>query len=93
VQFKDKKREKQRQSVLRAKVLSSAAASDAADKSKKSASAAKRAESALEPARKMTAAKRRLKDFRQDTDDLADDYAMLKKLKRGKMTEVQKSSH
>lgn len=88
VKFKDKKREKQRQSVLRAKVLSSAAASDAADKSKKSASAAKRAESALEPARKMTAAKRRLKDFRQDTDDLADDYAMLKKLKRGKMTEA-----
>jgi hypothetical protein len=35
------------------------------------------------------AAKRRLLETRADADDLADDYALLRKVKKGKITEVR----
>lgn len=90
-QFKDRQREKQRKSALRAKEASAtAAAATAAEKGARSGAVASKAQSAvgMEPLKKMTAVKRRLKDSRQDADDLADDYALLKRLKKGKMTEV-----
>lgn len=90
-QFKDRQREKQRKSALRAKEASAtAAAATAAEKGARSGTTASKAHAAggVEPLKKMTAAKRRLRDHRQDADDLADDYALLKRLKKGKMTEV-----
>lgn len=39
----------------------------------------------------MPAAKRRLLETRADADDMADDYALLRKVKKGKITEVRPS--
>lgn len=39
----------------------------------------------------MPAAKRRLLETRADADDMADDYALLRKVKKGKITEVKAS--
>ena len=38
--------------------------------------------------KRLPAAKRRLLEHRQDESDFADEYRLLKKLKRGKLTEV-----
>ena len=37
----------------------------------------------------MPAAKRRLLETRADADDMADDYALLRKVKKGKISEVR----
>ena len=40
----------------------------------------------------MPAAKRRLLETRADADDMADDYALLRKVKKGKITEVRRTA-
>lgn len=87
VQFKDRQREKQRQSTLRAKV----AASDAAELSGRKRVSQKPQAPAVP--KKLTAAKRRLLEVRQDADDMSNDYALFKKLKKGKLTEVSDCGH
>ena len=84
MQFRDKAREKQRQKSLRqAAAVAVAQSAPAADR--KPAKVGKRP--ALEEAR-LPAAKRRLLDGRQDAAELADEYALLRKLKKGKLSEV-----
>ena len=74
-QFKDKKREKQRQSTIRAKE-----AAEPSVKLQQSGTIKRPADAAAADgaSRKLTAAKRRLYDNRQDAHDMADDYALLK---------------
>ena len=50
--------------------------------------AAAAAAAAEEERRRLPAAKRRLLETRADADDMADDYALLRKVKKGKITEV-----
>lgn len=83
MQFKDRQREKQRQSALKAKAAKSAVAETSAHKGKR-----KQQLPVVEAPKKLTAAKRRLLDMRQDADDMTNDYALFKKLKKGKLTEV-----
>ena len=87
VQFKDRQREKQRQSTLRAR----AAASDAAEPSGRKKVSQKPQAPAVP--KKLTAVKRRLLEVRQDADDMSNDYALFRKLKRGKLTEVRDCAH
>ena len=49
---------------------------------------AKQAEQVKEK-RRLPAAKRRQQELRQDTDDFAAEYRMLRKVKKGKMSEVR----
>ncbi len=83
-QFLDKAREKQRQKSL--KQAAGAAASQPAAPARQPSKAAKRPP---EPEARLPAAKRRLLDGRQDAAELADEYALLRKLKKGKLSEVR----
>ncbi len=83
-QFLDKAREKQRQKSL--KQAAGAAASQPAAPARQSSEAVKRAP---EQGARLPAAKRRLLDGRQDAAELADEYALLRKLKKGKLSEVR----
>ncbi len=60
----------------------------AGGKQKTAASAA--AAAAAEADRRLPAAKRRLLEARHDADDMSQDYALLKKVKKGKMSEVRR---
>lgn len=62
----------------------------AGGKQKTAASAA--AAAAAEADRRLPAAKRRLLEARHDADDMSQDYALLKKVKKGKMSEVRRVS-
>ncbi len=84
-QFRDKAREKQRQKSLR-QASTVAAAQSAPAAFRKPGKVGKRPQQ-LEEAR-LPAAKRRLLDGRQDAAELADEYALLRKLKKGKLSEV-----
>lgn len=106
VQFKDKAREKQRQRALKqqqqqqagqqgtgqgpcaaeAKQESHAAAAAARQRAQAAAAAAAAAEE-----KRLPAAKRRMLELRQDHDELKDDYRLLKKLKKGRASEVSKA--
>lgn len=87
-QFADKAREKQRQKALTAKAKA-AAAQDAA-RQQDSGSRNQQQKAAAEAERKhLPAAKRRLIESRADADDMSGDYALLRKVKKGKITEVR----
>ena len=101
LQFKDKAREKQRQRALKqqqtgqkgsttgpspAEVRQESQQGLAADKQRAQAAAA--AAAAAEE-RRLPAAKRRMLELRQDHDELRDDYRLLKKLKKGRASEVR----
>lgn len=82
MQFKDKARQKGREKLL-------------AEKAKRKAEepakeAAKRNPEPEKPEKRLTAVKRRLLEQRQDESELADDYRLLKRLRRGKMTNVRR---
>jgi ATP-dependent RNA helicase DDX55/SPB4 len=94
VPFADKARERQRVRVNAEAAAARAANPDAegADGSRRERERRKREEAiaAAEKAngeKRMTAAKRRLLESREDVDDINDDYRALKKLKKGKISE------
>ena len=85
LQFLDKKRQKVREHKLEEQ------AREAAAKLQQPAvKPSKQHEAAGTTAKKVPAAKRRLLEDRQDVSDFASDYALLKKLKRGKLSEVRR---
>jgi len=94
VRFRDKSREKQRQAVLKQRAAAAAEADNEVDsKSEKNGSKRKGAASAptsaaagaLQP--RLTAAKRRQLEARQEFNELNDEYALLRKLKKGKISQ------
>jgi len=81
MQFRDKAREKQRQKAIsQAAAQQQAAPPAAVDKAPRVKAA---------PDVRLPAAKRRLLETRQDVDDLAGEYSLLRKLKKGKLSEVR----
>ena len=97
VKFKDKLREKQRQQVLAQRAAAAAAGEEGNKRNKDSTAAAQNKKkkknndsiiSTIEQPR-LTAAKRRQLEARQEVEDLNDEYALLKKLKRGKISEKE----
>mmetsp|Transcript_28037 Transcript_28037/g.83096 ORF Transcript_28037/g.83096 Transcript_28037/m.83096 type:complete len:249 (-) Transcript_28037:153-899(-) len=101
VRYKDKAREKQRQASLRkaaeaAAAAATAAASSAAAKQARvrqsrdnGGTAAAAAADAFGSGERLTAAKRRQLQQRDEADDLEQEYKLLKKLKRGKISQRQ----
>lgn len=100
MQFKDKAREKQRQRTLKQQragqqgtdqgpfpAEAKQEALDAAAAERQRAHAAAAAAAAAEE-RRVPAAKRRMLELRQDHEELKDDYRLLKKLKKGRASEV-----
>ena len=87
-QFRENTREKQRQKALRQAAAAAPAQSAQPAGPKPGKGAGKRPQ--LEEAR-LPAAKRRLLDGRQDAAELADEYALLRKLKKGKLSEVREN--
>ncbi|KAL4544588.1 hypothetical protein Ndes2526B_g00544 [Nannochloris sp. 'desiccata'] len=94
VRFKDKVREKQRQAVLKQRAAAAAAGGEGeggsnfkknGNKRKEAASAPTAAAGALQP--RLTAAKRRQLEARQEFNELNDEYALLRKLKKGKISQ------
>ena len=87
LQFLDKKRQKAREHKLEEKLRE--AETDAEGKRQQPAiKPPKQNEAAASVPKRVPAAKRRLLEDRQDVSDFASDYALLKKLKRGKVSEV-----
>jgi hypothetical protein len=97
-QFKDRAREKQRQKLLAQRALERAEAA-AAGKPPGGPRAAGRAGGGGEgggaaaagkpPERRLPAEKRRALDAKRDDEDFAADYRLLRKVKRGKISEVR----
>jgi ATP-dependent RNA helicase DDX55/SPB4 len=96
VKFKDKVREKQRQAVLKQRAEKDAeeGGGSGGDKSNKrkggpkssgGGAAPAASASALQP--RLTAAKRRQLEARQEFNELNDEYALLRKLKKGKISQ------
>lgn len=98
VQFKDKAREKQRQRAMKQQQQQEAGqqgtgkgppAAEAMQETHVAATAERqRAHAAAAEERRLPAAKRRMLELRQDNDELTDDYRLLKKLKKGRASEV-----
>ncbi|KAK9812827.1 hypothetical protein WJX72_004361 [[Myrmecia] bisecta] len=85
VRFKDKAREKQRQKTL-VQQREQAEAERLAGRGPKRKHAAA---GAPEPEKRLPAAKRRQLEARQDMADLTQEYTLLKKLKKGKISEAE----
>lgn len=83
VQFKDKTRQKQWQRVL--KQRQKQAEEDRAGKQQQR----RKEQAAKEAEKKLPAFKRRKVDQRQDDKDFAAEYALLQKLKKKKISEVE----
>ncbi|KAF5839103.1 DEAD-domain-containing protein [Dunaliella salina] len=88
VKFKDKAREKQRQKVLKERAQQ-AAEDGAAASSRKQARTDKRAkpETQHQPGERLTAAVRRKLQAQDEAKELAAEYALLRKVKSGRMSE------
>lgn len=85
VQFKDKARQRAREQKLRvAKVQQQVKDIKGAEEA-----CAQPKQPPAKPLRRPNAAKRRLLEQRQDEDELEEDYRLLKRLRRGKMTNVR----
>ena len=82
-QFLNKAREKQRQKSLKQAVGAAGPQPPALDRQ-----LSKAGKRPAEQQAHLPAAKRRLLDGRQDAAELADEYALLRKLKKGKLSEV-----
>jgi ATP-dependent RNA helicase DDX55/SPB4 len=83
VPFRDRVRERQRQAALRARAAAPAPAAE------KTAPAPRRRPApapAPAPGARLPAAKRRQLEGRQELDELAEEYALLRKLKKGKIS-------
>jgi ATP-dependent RNA helicase DDX55/SPB4 len=95
-QFKDRAREKQRQRLLAQRALQRAEDAAAAAAKQGAAGGTGRgrpgggssAAAAPKQERRLPAAKRRALDAVRDEEDFADDYRALKKVKKGKISEV-----
>ncbi|KAK9842057.1 hypothetical protein WJX81_006505 [Elliptochloris bilobata] len=96
VKFRDRAREKLRQRRLAQRVAEAAAAAPQANLDRKpgQAGAAERRTSGVSTSaptqkqeRRLPAAKRRQAEARQDEDDFAAEYTLLRKLKRGRLSE------
>jgi len=92
VRFKDKVREKQRQAVLKQRAAAAAetgveggSKSEKNGNKRKGAAPTSAAAGALQP--RLTAAKRRQLEARQEFIELNDEYALLRKLKKGKISQ------
>ncbi|WIA21355.1 hypothetical protein OEZ85_000576 [Tetradesmus obliquus] len=83
VKFQDKQREKQRQQMLKQKQQQAAAAGGKQPQKQKQQAAA----AGAEPGARLTAAKRRQLQARDELAELQHDYSMLRKLKKGKISE------
>ena len=84
MQFLDKAREKQRQKSIKQALATAVPRPAALDRQH-----AKAGKQLPEQQARLPAAKRRLLDGRQDAAELADEYALLRKLKKGKLSEVK----
>lgn len=84
LQFLDKARQKAREKRLKEKAAVAAIAQPVNRDSHIK-------DQGIVKARRAPAAKRRLLEGRQDVSDIASDYALLKKLKKGKLSEVSRS--
>lgn len=90
IKFKDKTREKQRQAMLKQRAAEAEAEGGfkkkiSSDRKKGPAANGKGAPVVVQP--RLTAAKRRQLEARQELDELNDEYALLRKLKKGKISE------
>eukprot|EP00889_Picochlorum_renovo_P007950 jgi/Picre1/34980/NNA_002445.t1 len=83
IPFKDKMREKQRQSALRKVAQEQEEANSMQEKPQKKR---KKEAKPQQPSVRLTAAKRRTLESRQELADLDEDYALWKKLKKGKIS-------
>ncbi|KAL6772411.1 hypothetical protein ACKKBG_A30145 [Auxenochlorella protothecoides x Auxenochlorella symbiontica] len=91
IKFKDKAREKQRQALLKKREAegpreSAKAAHRAAQQAARQA-AARQATEAVGAGARLTAAKRRALEAADEAEELATEYTMLKKLRRGKISQ------
>ena len=83
-------REKQRQKAIQKAAAERAAApAPATPRAGKTLRKGKMAAAAAAADVRLPAAKRRMLETRQDVHDLADEYALLRKLKKGKLSEVR----
>ena len=96
IKFKDKTREKQRQALLKQRAAAAAEAGVSTKKRQRvtsSSAQGKKGGTAGAPAAvlqpRLTAAKRRQLEARQELDELNDEYALLRKLKKGKISEKE----
>jgi ATP-dependent RNA helicase DDX55/SPB4 len=88
VRFKDKTREKQRQAVLKQRAAKEAEEGITTKNQKRKApNGAPAAAAAMAQQPRLTAAKRRQLEARQEFNELNDEYALLRKLKKGKITQ------
>ena len=88
LQFKDKVRQKARLKKLEGRAAEKKKSEAPIQKQKKS----KESKIADQPEKRVPAAKRRMLEDRQDVSEFADEYTLLKRLKKGKMTEVHRNS-
>lgn len=90
IPFRDKMREKQRQAAIRMKLRSNLPDdSEKKECTRENKQKNSKVSIANAPKVRLTAAKRRTLESRQEMIDLDDDYALWKKLKRGKITEKE----
>jgi len=87
VPYRDKAREKQRQANLVAEAGKAEAAAAEREAARAEAAAARRKAVQAQAAPKPTAMKRRMEQQRTDEDEMQQEWALLKKLKAGKITE------
>ena len=87
VPFKDRKREKARQARLLADAASAEAEAQAKALRREAELAERRRAAKLAPAKAPTASKRRLEQTRADADEMAGEWRLLKKLRKGKISE------
>lgn len=83
IKFKDKAREKQRQALLKQNQEKSGIEKKERQHKKKEV-----AKEQLTQQQRLTAAKRRKLEAKQEFDELNDEYALLRKLKKGKISQV-----
>eukprot|EP00877_Chromochloris_zofingiensis_P010332 jgi/Chrzof1/5552/Cz16g07090.t1 len=84
VKFRDKQREKQRQQVLKQRQAQQSSEQQQQQAQQKQPKASEQADN-----KKLPAAKRRLLQHRDDLAELTHDYGLLKKLKKGKISQHQ----
>lgn len=84
LQFKDKARQKQRQQTLKLQ-MSQEKPSNAKVQNRNESKTA-----VVQPVKKTPAAKRRLLEKQEDDASLVEDYRQLKKLKNGRISQVQR---
>ena len=90
IPFRDKAREKQRQASIRLKSsLIDTGKQEKRQNKRKNEKNASKATNLNPPKVRLTAAKRRTLESRQEMIDLDDDYSLWKKLKKGKITEKE----